>query len=784
MKVSRNWLNDFVEVNDMNELADLFSLHSQEVESVYSLTDATNLVVGYVKEKEAHPDAKKLSVCKVDVGSEELQIVCGAPNVDKGQKVIVALVGAVLQGEFEIKDAVIRGVASSGMICSLTELGIDKKYANADGIEVLPEDAPIGEDPLEYLELRTDVLELDLTPNRADLLSMRGVAYDTAAFYRKDVSLPYISIEEIAEENPMEVELATDNCMSYYTRVIKDVEIKESPNWLKARLIAAGMRPINNVVDITNYVMLEMGQPLHAFDLELFGSQKVVVRMANEGENLITLDEKERRLDPSDIVITNGEKSTALGGVMGGYDSEICDDTKYVLLEAATFNQTCIRKTSRRLDLRSDASQRFEKGVDPNGTLLALNRATQLFQQLAGGKVLSGIKYVENQDLSDKEIDLTVDYINGTLGKALEKTEITEILEALSFEVTSKDDTLTVSVPTRRRDIETKQDLIEEVVRIYGYNNIPNTLPKTITTGALTHEQVMKRRLRKTMNSLGIDEAITYSLINEKDVYKYTLEEKEYTKLLMPMSEDKAVLRHSLLNGLIPALSYNAARKLTDVALYEIGHVYKDDEPNSLACVITGDDNLSTWSNTAVKRDFYYIKGVLEQALNIYGVSGTYRPKELKEAFHPGQSAEVLVDGEVIGFIAKLHPKFEKELDLSDTYVFEISLSKLSKEREFKVFNEMLKYPTVERDIAMVVSRDILVQDLIDCINDAATDLLIDAKVFDRYVGENVNDDEQSIAMKLLFNDPTKTLESDEVKKEIDKIVIALADKFSAKLRD
>lgn len=783
MKVSKIWLNDFVEIDNLYELADRFSLHSQEVESVYELTDVNNLAIGLVTNKEKHPKADKLNVCQVDVGTEKLQIVCGAPNVEEGQKVIVAKVGAKLP-QIEIAPVELRGVESNGMICSLTELGIDKKYADASGIEVLSEDAPIGENPLEYLMLNTTVLELDLTPNRSDLLSMMGVAYDAAAFYDLPVSIPYTLIDEIDEENPMEVTLETDKCMAYYTRVIKNVEIKESPQWLRARLIAAGMRPINNVVDITNYIMLETGQPLHAFDMEKFASHSVVVRMAEKDETFVTLDDKKRSMHEDDIMITNGSISTGIGGVMGGFNTEIDENTKYVLLESAAFHPTYIRKTSRRLDLRSDASSRFEKGIDPNRTLIALERATELFQQLAEGEVLKGIKCVENRDLEPKTISITTDFIQRTLGATISEDEIIGIFDRLQFESSVNSGVCEVEVPTRRIDIETKQDLIEEVARIYGYVNIPNTLPKTVSKGSLTPRQQQLRHLRRELNGLGLDETVTYSLVNEKDVYTYVLQENETTKLMMPMSEDKAVLRLSLLNGLLPVVSYNVARKVESMALFEIGASYTKEQHQHLAAVFTGKHLVNTWSHQELPYDFFYVKGVLDAALDQFGVKATYEAANLGDVYHPGQSANVLVDGNVIGLIAKLHPKHEKELDVSDTFVFEVNLDALPDTLETVHFTELQKYPTVERDIAMVLKQSIPVQALLDVITDCASTRLQDVVIFDRYIGSNVEADEQSIALKLFFNDVEKTLESAEVQEEVDQIVNELVQKFDAKLRD
>ena len=464
MKVSMNHLRDFVDTRiSVAELSALFNLHSAEVEEAYTLIDASHIVVGYVLEKKEHPDADKLSVCQVDLGGEISQIVCGAPNVDKGQYVIVSKPGAVLPGDFKLKKSVIRGVESNGMICSLAELGLDKKFVNADGIYVIKEPCKAGDNPLKVLHLRDEVMALDLTPNRADLLSVMGVAYDTCAILNVPIILRKPVVKELDEANPVTIKLATENCYSYYARVLKDIEIKESPRFIQSRLIAAGMRPINNVVDITNYVLLETGQPLHAFDYDLLKSDTITVRMANDGEELITLDEQKRLLTSDDIVITNDSVSVALGGVMGGLDTEIVASTKRILLESAVFSPVHIRKTSGRLDLRSEASLRFERKVDPKRSLLALELATELFQKYAGGTAYKGISSVDHIDYTETIIATSQEQINGNLGSSLSTKEISNILRRLHFDHKIDGSNISITVPSRRQDIETYQDIIEEV---------------------------------------------------------------------------------------------------------------------------------------------------------------------------------------------------------------------------------------------------------------------------------------------------------------------------------
>lgn len=783
MNISKKWLSDYLDLNiTMEELADKFNAMSQEIADVYKLTDVENVVVGEVLSKEKHPDADKLNVCQVNVG-ETTQIVCGAPNVDVGQKVIVALPGAVLP-EFKIKKSKIRGVESNGMICSLAELGIDKKYCDASGIEVLPENAEVGMNPIEFLHLDDTVMELDLTPNRADLLSVMGAAYDTAALLDAELNLPYPHVMEIDEENPVEVVLETENCMSYYTRVIKNVVIGESPKWLQARLIASGVRPINNVVDITNYIMLETGQPLHAFDLDKVKTDKIVVRMAHEGETLITLDDQERKLLPTDIMITNGEESVALGGVMGGANTEIDENTTYVLLESATFHPVHIRKTSRRLDLRSDASMRFEKGVDPNRAILALERATEMFASYAQGEVLSGVNYVDNNDLNEKEVSITLEFINNYVGKEYTLDEVMSVFDRLNFEYDVNDTEFVVKVPTRRQDITIKQDLIEEIVRINGYDNVPLTLPKTVSLGKLTETQKRNRRIKRILTGMGLDEVITYSLINEKQVHELTLDSEDYVKLMMPMSEDKAVMRHSALTGMLSAVKYNLARKNTDLAFFEMSNKYTKGEDALLSIVVTGNELSQSWNNKAVPVDFYYLKGIVDTLLSDLGIEIEYKTAELGENYHPGQSAGLYQNGNLVGFIAKLHPKYEADNDLNDTFVFEMNVSKIEFAEDIIKFVPIQKYPTMERDIAIEADRALPVGDMIEVIKNAGKKLLKGVEVFDVYTGEHIAEDKKSVAIKLYFNDPERTLETEEVSNRVEKIIEKLQNELKVKLRD
>ncbi len=792
MKVSLNWLKDLVDVDvDIERLSELFNLHSGEVEEFYNLVEASNLVVGYVESKEKHPDADKLSVCQVNIGDSVSQIVCGAPNVDQGQHVIVALPGAELPGGFKIKESTIRGVASSGMICSLAELGINNKESDTSGIHVLTETTKPGDDPVEVLNLKDQVFALDLTPNRMDLLSMLGVAYDTAAILDKEVIEKEYLVEEIDEVNKVTIEIDTDKCSSYYARVITDIEIKESPSWMQSRLIAAGMRPINNVVDITNYVMLETGQPLHAFDYDLLKTNKIKVRLAKEDEQLTTLDNQERKLKDTDIVITDGEKTVALGGVMGGLDTEIIPTSNRVLLESAVFDSYTIRKTAGRLDLRSEASMRFERKVDPNRTKYALEMATYLFSKYASGKVLKGINKVENGDLREKQITLSVEKVNKVLGSNLTDKEILNILNRLSINTELQDSTLHISVPTRRQDIETYQDIIEEIGRIIGYDNLPTTLPTTVSIGKLSDRQQFKRLIHNTLTGLGLNEVVTYALTKKEIASDFiSKNEAELTdkliQLLMPMSIDKSTLTLSPINGLIEVAQYNTARRNNDNLIYEIGKRYTTEgETEVLSGLLTGEISNVMWQGKSEVVDFYTVKGILESLLNKISLSHLQlESTDEYENLHPGQTANIVDFKGKVGFIGKLHPEYAKQKDLGDTYVFELNLEELLKlKRPLKKAKEINKFPSMYRDLAIVIDKDIESSKLKQVIQKAGKRMLLDIEIFDLFVGGNLQDNQKSIALRLEFSDPKRTLETKEVDERVAQILGAVKKQLNAELR-
>jgi len=785
MKLSRKFLSDYIEIPTevtTNNLAEEMTHIGNEFDSCDKLIPATNLVIGEVLECTDHPDSDHLHLCKVNIGSEVLDIVCGAPNVRTGLKVIVAKVGAKLPGG-EIKAGKIRGCESNGMLCSKAELGLDNKFLEEKdkaGIHELGDDAVVGEDPIKYMGLDDEVIDFELTSNRGDLLSILGMAYEIGAIYGnkvKDIDLSYNEVENI----DFELGIETENCPLFLAKEIKNVTIKESPDFIKNRLIASGIRPINNVVDISNYVMLETGQPLHFYDLDRLG-RKIVVRMANENEELTTLDGENRILSSEDIVITDGNKVVGLAGVMGGLSTEIEADTKNILIEAAIFNSIKIRKTAKKI-LRSEASNRFEKGIDSKRTYMAIERCCNLLSKYADATIIGGMKKIDNTDIKASEITVTLDKINKVLGVYVTKEEVIDILTRLDFQVTEKNNTFTVIVPTRRLDIKIKEDIIEEVGRYYGMEKIQGSkLILPLKEGKLDKR---RRQIKNKMISLGLNEALSYALIPETEVYKYTTDEFKHINLADPMSEERKTLRYSLLYSLEQIYSYNKARSIKDISIFELGKsFFKENdaykEELKLACLMTGKYNLGVNSTNV---DFYIIKGILEELLDSLGYQGRYEikvgntPKEL----HPGVSAVVNFQGKDIGIIGKLHPSVTKD----EVYVFELNLDKLLSNRTSSIKSkEIPKFLSMQKDVAFVVDKNITNKEIIDVIKKSGGKLLTNIEVFDIYVGEKISSNEKSIAYKLTFQDSSRTLIDEEVMEIFNKIIKDVETKCKAKLRD
>ncbi len=788
MKLSRKFVNDYIDLDPeltINEIADAMTSVGNEYDSAGKLINCTNLVIGEVLECVPHPDSDHLHVCKVDVGTETLNIVCGAPNVRKGLKVIVALVGAKLPGG-EIKKGVIRGVESNGMLCSKAELGLDNKFLedkDKNGICELDISAKVGDDPIKVLGLDDEVIDFDLTSNRGDLLSVLGMAYELGAIYKKGVKEIDVAYEENSDDinKQFKVLVETDSCPLFLGKMVKNVTIKESPEFIKNRLIASGIRPINNVVDISNYVMLETGQPLHYYDADRLGDT-LIVRQARNDEKLTTLDGQERTLSEQDIVIANKKEAVGLAGVMGGLSTEVVDDTKNILIESAIFDSVKVRKTSKKI-LRSEASNRFEKGLDPKRTYLAIERSCSLLEKYADAEIVGGMSVYDKTVKEDKKIQITVEKINKVLGIEIPEETVIAIFKDLGFEVTGSNGILEVVVPTRRLDVTIVEDLIEEVGRIYGMDNIKGKLPiLNVVTGSYDKT---KRAIKDKMVALGLNETCSYTLIPQGEVYKFTTDKFESISLADPMSEDRNTLRYSLLYSLKEIYLYNKARNNINISIFEVGkgfykegNEYKEDL--KLACLMTGDYYLDI-NNSRV--DFYIIKGVVEELLDYLGFSGRYSfvadnvPAEL----HPGQSARIVLQGKEIGVIGKLHPNVLRD----DVYVFEINLSKLLSNFPSRMtYKDIPKFPSISKDIAFIVKKNVTAGEIMDTIKKTGGKLLQSISVFDVYTGENVLEDEKSIAFKLNFMDPSRTLTDDEVMNIFNEIISKVENSHNAKLRD
>lgn len=788
MKLSTNFLKDYVDVEintkeDIYNLAENMTKVGNEYDFQGKLVNATNLTIGEVIECENHPDSDHLHVCKVNVGKEVLQIVCGAPNVRKGLKVIVALNGAVLP-EIEIKKSTIRGVESNGMLCSLLELGIEGKFLSEEekaGIHELPRDAKVGEDPVKYLNLDDGVIDFELTANRGDLLSILGMAYEVGAIYNKKVKPINLKYNENGKLN-FKVEVNTENCSLFLAKKVENVEIKESTEEIKEKLIASGIRPINNVVDISNYVMLETGQPLHFYDADKL-ENIIEVRMAKEGEKLITLDKQERTLTEEDIVISDGKRAIGLAGVMGGYDTEITENTKNIIIEAAIFDSVKVRRTSNKI-LRSEASNRFEKGLDPKRTYIAMDRACNMLENYANATVVGGIEKYDITNKNEKEIELTEDKVNSVLGSNISEEEILNIFERLDFKAEVKDGKIIVTVPTRRLDISIPEDLIEEVGRIYGVDNIEGRqMLMKVKKGSYNNTA---REIRNKMINLGLNETLTYALVAENEANMFTNKEDKIIKILAPLTEERNALRQSVITSLYKTYLYNVARDNKDICLFELAKTFKKNEEdyieeNKLACLMSG------VYETGLKKgsiDFYVIKGIAEEILDYLGYFGRYSfvqdKEKLPKEMHPGKSAIISVNNDNVGIIGRITPAICKE----EVYVMEINLDKLLNKKVGKMkYKEISKFPVVKKDLAVLVDKKVSAQELLKTIKNSGGKLLQKENVFDLYEGKGIPENKKSIAFSLTLGAENKTLTDEEINNCMNKIIEGLKNKNNAELR-
>ncbi|GAB6099164.1 phenylalanine--tRNA ligase subunit beta [Halanaerocella petrolearia] len=799
MQLSYNWLQEYVDFDyTPEELAQELTMAGLEVEGIeYQGAEIETVIVGQISEMNDHDNADKLSVCKVDVGEEELQIVCGANNMEEGDRVPVAPVGTTMPDGMEIKEVKLRGVESRGMMCSTDELNLPDD--GVDGLFILPEDSTLGNKLVEELGLNDIIIEFDLTPNYSHCLSMIGVAREIAAITGNQVKYPEPEVEEIAEEITdwinIEVE-AKDICSRYAGRVITDLEVKESPLWLKKRLEAVGIRPVNNVVDVTNFVLMELGLPLHAFDYDQLEEQQIVVRRVEDEETLVTLDDEERDLDSDMLVIADTNKPSCIAGVMGGAESEVTEETTTIFLEGANFAAGSVRKTSSKLGIHSDASHRFERGVDVNLVKLALNRAAELIAQLGNGKVIKGIKDIYPEPIAKEEIKLRPDRVRKVLGIPLAKINIKNLLERLHFIVEDQGATLLVKVPTYRVDISQEIDLIEEVARLYGYDEIePANSKAEVKQGKKTLAQKLADKTRTILTNLGLFEAQNYSFTNPKAFDQLNLSKdhslRDVIQLNNPVSEEHTVMRTTLLSDVLDNIAVNASRKVDDVRVFELGKVFIPQDSQELpkeelklSAAVMSTELPDKWQVDAPA--FFYLKGILEDYFTNLGIEDFKFSAAQVSYLHPGRTAEVIIAGQKVGYLGEVHPDVQENYGLETRItVFEIDFNSIVTVATAKrKYTQFPKYPALMRDIALVVKEEVTHQQIEDVIKEIGEEILEGVELFDLYQGEQIPDGYKSLAYSLSYRVADRTLTDKEVNKVQNKIEEELDKRLEAKIRE
>jgi len=798
MLISLNWLKQYIDLDgiEINEMENALTMIGQEVEKIEVLGEnLENVVTAQIIEKEMHPDSDHLTICKVDNGKEILQIVCGAPNHKAGDKVALAQVGAKLAPDFVIKKGKIRGVESNGMLCSEEELNIGK---DSSGIMILPEDTPVGVPMKEYLGINDTVFELEITPNRPDCLSHIGIARELGAYYNKEVKYPSFAINSESSEKTADnisVEIEDSNLAKrYVARIIKNVTVKESPKWLKERVESIGIRSINNIVDASNFIMMELNQPNHTFDLDKIEGGKIVVRAGHENEKLVTLDEQERELNSDDIVISDGVKAVALGGVMGGQNSEITENTKNILLEVANFNSQNVRKTSRRLTLFSESSYRFERRVDEENAINVINRLANIIQEVAGGEILEGV--VDNYPVPYKKKTATLNFerLNRFVGKNIPRETVIGILTRLEIEVVDNGETLTLTAPTYRDDLENEQDYFEEVIRMYGFDNIENILPKLdISEKPVIDTTKLSTQVKLIAANAGLKEVINYSFVpkDAMEKIKYTSVEREnLIDLLRPITEDFVTLRPTLLYSLLKNAKENMNKNATNIRFFEVSRTFVKAEELAkeevkLGIILAGENNKTLWNPKPVPYDFYDLKGIVEEIFTQLKFNNYMIKRSEQSQYHPGRSVDVFVGRELIGSFGEIHPDVLENFDLGKTSVLvgEFNIDLIQKYIGKKIkYQGIVKYPAVPRDFAFVMREDILVGDVLKTIQ--KVDKKIEkVELFDIYQGAGVLPGMKSVAISVILRDKNKTLEEKEIVDISNKIVAKVEKDYGAVLR-
>ena len=798
MLISLNWLKQYIDLDgiEINEMENALTMIGQEVEKIeIAGSNLENVVTAKIIEKEMHPDSDHLTVCKVDNGKEILQIVCGASNHKAGDKVVLAQIGAKLGEDFVIKKGKIRGEESNGMLCSEDELGIG---SDKDGIIILPEDAPVGVPFKDYLGINDTVFELEITPNRPDCLSHIGIARELSAYYGKELKYPETEIKnEIGEKTSDNVKVTIEDSnlsRRYVTRILKNVTVKESPKWLKERIESVGLRSINNIVDVSNFILMEMNHPNHVFDLNKIDGNEIKVKSAGNEDKLVTLDEQERELEDGDIVICDGKRIIALGGVMGGLDSEVTDNTKNILLEVAHFNSQNVRKTSRRLTLSSDSSYRFERGIDVEDSIKVINRLANLIQEVAGGEILNGYVDVYPVPHENKVAELNFERLNRFVGKVIPREKVIEILKNLEIDVKDNGETLTLTAPSYRGDLELEQDYFEEIIRMYGFDNIENILPRVdINQNATLDTTKLTDRVKTICAGAGLKEVINYSFIpkNALQKLKYTgVSEDKLIDISNPITEDFVTMRPTLLYSLIKNAKDNMNRNISNIRFFEVSRTFEKAEELAkedikLGIILAGENDKTLWNPKPVHYDFYDLKGIVEEIFSKLKFQNFSLKRSVQTEFHPGRSADVFVGKEYIGSFGEIHPDVLENFDLNKKTVlvaeFNIDLIKKYINKPF-VYEGIVKYPAVPRDLALVMNENILVGDVLKTIEK------IDKKVekvelFDIYQGIGVEPDKKSVAISILLRDNTKTLEEKEINDIVDKILAKMKKDYMAELR-
>jgi phenylalanyl-tRNA synthetase beta chain len=798
LKISLNWLNDYIDLKNvpLDVIFDKLTYSGLEVEDVVDQSKKfDNMVVGLVKESIKHPNADKLSLCKVSDGTKEFNVICGAPNVAAGQKIAFAKIGAVIPNSgFKIEKAKIRGEVSQGMICSEKELGISD---NHDGIMVLDAGLKEGSSLADALGLNDVVFEVAITPNRADALSHIGVARDLSALLNKDLKFPEVVLNEsLKKANEFaEVEIIDSvNCPRYVGKVISNVEIKESPEWIKTRLKSIGLRPINNVVDVTNYILYEVGQPLHAFDLDNLAGRKIVVRGATQDEKFVTLDSKERKMRTSDLMICDSAKPVAIAGVMGGENSEVTPETKNILIESAYFNPSSVRKTAKHLGLSTDASYRFERGTDPLNTIWAAKRAAQLIQQTAGGEIAASEIDAYPNIIKEKNCVLRYARIEKILGYKISNEIVEQILTRLGFKTISKTNTeLCVTVPAYRHDIEREIDLIEEIARIYGYDKIPENSKIPITLEEKVDQSAFNDLIRELLNALGFYEIITNTLIDESTANLY----ENSIPLLNPQNSEMSHLRPSLIPGMLRAISTNLKVNEYNLNLFEIGKTFwklnnepisdfKDfNESEHVLIALTGNPIGDEWYEKKRMYDLYDLKGCVEELFNklIYGSELKYNYTFTD--FSINQGFELLISDKIVGWGGQISSNLLDKYDVSqNVFIIQLNLDALKKiEQSMRNFKELLKFPKVYRDFSFILDDTVIVESVVSIIRKASSNLLHNIKLFDIFQSESLGKEKKSLAFQLEYFDQKRTLTEEEVDKDFRNAIKAVEQQLKAQLR-